>query len=440
MIDHHAIHLAVRAHVLQTVVATATTGYERASSATYTDLNGVVQTAATDVLRDAHYVNGAGPQTLLESAATNLLTDSEDLSAAAWAGAGVMSRIGLITNSGTAPDGTLTADTVQRAAQVVTLAPSTTYTLSAYIKRVDASVELFRVRNSISAAFLGPVLVTVGVSWTGTVPTLTITDGNGTLAATEALADDWYRVGVTFTTPATLAYNDIGLGNGARGTRFWGVELKAESTRSSYVPSTGTPGTRAADVWELAATATGYTSASGAFLASGFRVGMEVQPSGFTQTTPATITALSAGTMTVKGGRTPQVGATGRTIAVTLPAIRGYENVPITPVADTPYCEEEYLPGGLTTQTLGNFGTLEATPTYVLRLYGPQRTGMDALRRIADAVITHCAPTTPISVANHTVRVRSDVAPTPSALRLTDEGWAVITVSIPLRVHTANSR
>lgn len=191
----------------------------------------------------------------------------------------------------------------------------------------------------------------------------------------------------------------------------------------------------------IATLSTGYRIITFDFIAAGFRVGMEVTPT-LADTSRTTIIAIpTTATLTVKGGRTVPfpASATG-VLSVGLPQIRGYENVPITPVADEPYCEEEYLPGGLTTQTLGNFGTLEATPTYVLRLYGPQRTGMDALRRTADALLTHFAPTTPISVANHTVRVRSDVAPTPSALRLTDEGWAVITVSIPLRVHTANSR
>lgn len=172
----------------------------------------------------------------------------------------------------------------------------------------------------------------------------------------------------------------------------------------------------------------------------GFRVGMEVKPSGLADNAASTITAVRIDGLTVSRALTvPWFVETG-VLSVGLPAIRGYENIPITPVADEPYCEEEYLPGGMTTATLGNFGTLEATPTYVVRLYGPQRTGMDALRRTADALLTHFAPTTPISVAGHTVRVRSDVAPTPSPLGQTEDGWAVITVSIPLRVQTPNSR
>jgi hypothetical protein len=190
----------------------------------------------------------------------------------------------------------------------------------------------------------------------------------------------------------------------------------------------------------LAATATGYTRSSGSFLTDGFRVGMEVVPSGFTLTTAATITAVAALTMTVEGGRDTETAAGGRTLSVGLPQIRAFENVITSRTVGSPYVEEEYLPGGMTTATLGNFGSLEATPTYVLRLHGPQNTGMDALRRIADALLTHCAPATPIPVAGHTVRVRSDVAPTPSPLGQTADGWAVITVSIPLRVHTANSR
>ena len=180
---------------------------------------------------------------------------------------------------------------------------------------------------------------------------------------------------------------------------------------------------------------------TGGLLAAGFRVGMEVTPlGGFTDTRRGTIVRVTDTGVILKNGRTATTSASGRSVVAYLPQIRGFENIAITPVADEPYCEEEYLPGGMTTATLGNFGTLEATPTYVVRLYGPQRTGMDALRRTADALLTHFAPTTPITVAGHTVRVRSDVAPTPSPLGQTEDGWAVITVSIPLRVHTANSR
>jgi len=191
----------------------------------------------------------------------------------------------------------------------------------------------------------------------------------------------------------------------------------------------------------LAATATGYTRTSGSFVADGFAVGMDVTPSGFTQqTTPATITSVSALAMTVQGGRTAQSAGSGRTLVAGLPVLIGYENLDVTPAADTPYCVEEYLPGALAKATVGAFGELEATPLYVLRLLYPQRTGMTALRRTADALLNLFAPSTPLTVGSDVARVRGDLAPFPSPITQTEDGWASCTVTIPLRLRTNNSR
>lgn len=191
----------------------------------------------------------------------------------------------------------------------------------------------------------------------------------------------------------------------------------------------------------LEATATGYARASGSFLTDGFAVGMEVTPVGFPQTSVGRITAVTALTMTINGGRTVAASAGSRSLTAYLPAMRGYENVAITPVADTPYVTEEYLPGGGTTRTVGaNGATLEALPTYVLTLYAPQNSGIGALRRSLDALLETFAPGTPISVGPDVLRVRSDVIPSATAVRQLESGWAFSQLSIALRLFTANSR
>lgn len=190
----------------------------------------------------------------------------------------------------------------------------------------------------------------------------------------------------------------------------------------------------------LAATATGYTRQSGSFLTDGFAKGMEVTPSGFTQTATGVIEEITALTMTVKGGRTAAPSASGRSLVAYLPSLRGYENVPITPVADEPYCTEEYLPGGAGLATLGSFGELEVRPTYVVSVYAPQGGDVLAIRKTLDALLTHFAPNTPIAVGSDRAIVRGDVAPTPTPIRQLEDGWAVASLSIPLRLRTANSR
>lgn len=190
----------------------------------------------------------------------------------------------------------------------------------------------------------------------------------------------------------------------------------------------------------LEANAAGYVRASGSFLTDGFAVGMEVTPAGFPQTSVGRITAVTALTLTINGGRTVAASAGARSLTAYLPAMRGYENVAITPVADTPYVTEEYLPGGgLDVITMGTNSDLEARPTYVLTLFAPQNTGIGALRKSLDALLEHFAPKTAIPVGTDTLRVRGDVGPSSTAIRQLESGWAFAQLTVPLRLRTANT-
>lgn len=122
-----------------------------------------------------------------------------------------------------------------------------------------------------------------------------------------------------------------------------------------------------------------------------------------------------------------------------MPALVAYENVDATPTPRTPYVAEEYLPGAATTITIGSGGTLRAQPTYVLRCYGTPGIDVAVLRGFTDTLLARFRPGTSWSIDGDTLRVRSDVAPSPSPLTQTEDGWAVITCSIPLEFHTANS-
>lgn len=201
--------------------------------------------------------------------------------------------------------------------------------------------------------------------------------------------------------------------------------------RTLVVATTGTT--------TLEATSTGYARATGSFLADGFLVGMPVTPSGFTQTAQGIITAVDALTMTIDGGRTVQTSGSGRSLVSGLPSLVAYENVASVPTANVPYVEEEYLPGGANAITIGSGGTLRVTPTYVLRCHGRVNVGIGALRAQTDALLAHCKPGTSWLVDGHTLRVRHDVAPFPSPLTVTDDGWAVVTLSVPLEYHAPNT-
>lgn len=191
----------------------------------------------------------------------------------------------------------------------------------------------------------------------------------------------------------------------------------------------------------LAATATGYSRAAGSFVTDGFVVGQEVTPAGFTQTTPAVLDAVSALTLTVRGGRDVEASGAGRTLSVGLPAFREWENVQLKPDGNRWRVKESYLPGPASQITLGSGGEIEGEPMYVVTLYGIQNTGPSALNKMADAVLALFPPRYPLSLSNgDVVRVRSDEAPYAGQITHSDiPGLAAVLVTIPLRIRSANS-
>lgn len=189
----------------------------------------------------------------------------------------------------------------------------------------------------------------------------------------------------------------------------------------------------------LAATTTGYTRTTGSFLTDGFTNGMEVTPSGFTQTAVGTVIAVSALSMTIDGGRTAQSAGAGRTLAVGLPSLRAWENVALNPTTNQPFIEENYLPGAGEQVTLGPLGEIEIDPSYVVKVYVPAQGGIGAARSYTDALFTLFAPRTSLSVTGHTVSVRTRPAPFAGQLLQTESGFAVVPFTVPLRARTANA-
>jgi hypothetical protein len=195
---------------------------------------------------------------------------------------------------------------------------------------------------------------------------------------------------------------------------------------------------------DLAATATGYVrSDGGSFLTDGFMAGMEVVPTGFTETLPGIVTSLSATSLTIAGGRDVEAAAPGRTLSVALPSLQAWEN-DIFPAEGTDlsnrwYVDEDYLPGPSVVRTTGPGRRVDTQPAYVLTLYGPPNFGVLAHFTLADALLNHFAPHTALFPSSGDVlRVRGDVAPYRGQLTVR-EGFALITVTLPLWLRTVNS-
>jgi hypothetical protein len=197
----------------------------------------------------------------------------------------------------------------------------------------------------------------------------------------------------------------------------------------------------------LAATTTGYTRTTGSFVTDGFAVGMEILPAGFTANLRATITAVSALSMTVNRTLTAQTAGSARSLTVGMPGTRVWENAepsdasgaPASITQGSPYFEEQYLPGPAARATLGTGGELEWLPMYAPRVYVPANGGAKAARGYSDALLSHFAPETTMAVSTDTLRVRSIPAPYSGQLLPGDPGFAMVPVTIPLLLRTPNS-
>lgn len=188
----------------------------------------------------------------------------------------------------------------------------------------------------------------------------------------------------------------------------------------------------------LSATATGYARAAGSFVTDGFKVGMEITPTGFTSNPVDVLDAVAALALTTKSARSVEAAAGGRTIAALFPALRSFENAALTPVTGRHFIEEDFVPA--THRLLSgpaNGGEVVEEGEYFLKWYGIPGSGISALRKSVDALKARFTPGTNLTAGSHTVRVRGEVGPqTGQIIPLTNH--AVLVLRIPWQVYSLN--
>ena len=245
-------------------IPTPATFTGRASTATYYNSAGVIQTAGSGVARDDAYFpdeNGVfrSAGLLLEAAVTNYIDESVDLTDdSTWFNYKFLAPT---LNAGTAPDGTNTAtslvpntETVNRTFACYNIATTFQGTLT---------VSIFAKANGYNRFVLGIDGSSAGGSFGGgatfDLSTGTVTQGSSGVGAITELPNGWYRCSVTHTNTAQafLIYpviagqdnsgNTFWAGDGTSGYLFWGAQLEESSYPTSYIPTAGSTVTRAAD-------------------------------------------------------------------------------------------------------------------------------------------------------------------------------------------------
>jgi hypothetical protein len=196
--------------------------FTRASSATFVDSSGV-----------------------LRSAVTNLLPYSEEFDQY-----GILLDASLISNSATAPNGTLSADKLiedignsGHRHRFISSGADTSTTYSVYAKSAGRDLVL-NIQNPGAGAYR----VYFNLS-TGTSTILTNTSATGSHSITE-IGNGWYRCSITYSFTESDAYyldnlvgfsgSDIYTGDGTSGIYIWGAQLEQASTVGDYVPTGAT--------------------------------------------------------------------------------------------------------------------------------------------------------------------------------------------------------
>lgn len=256
--------------------------FTRASTGRYFNSSGVLTSAAIDTPRfNYNPATLAARGLLLEESRTNSLLYSEEFDNVYWNKGNLEGT--LTANSTTAPDGATTAELYQEntvtTGRYITRSNSFTsglaYTVSVFAKQAPGATR-YAGLVLLSGAFGVSVTAVFTLSGAGSVTI--VTAGTGTSASIQQCANGWYRCTLTSTATVTTSANiQIRLtnspsgiagytGDGSSGIYIWGVQLEAGASASSYIPTSASTVTRAADSATLSTLSNWFNTNEGTIL------------------------------------------------------------------------------------------------------------------------------------------------------------------------------
>jgi len=205
----------------------------------------------TDWVEEGIYSSGFG--LLVEPAATNLMTYSEQFDNAAW----TKSNVTITADDIAAPDGSTTSDKLAATTTAGNVYASNSLSAVKYSQGVFAKAgtnTTFRL-DFVTSGFGEGGQVVFDLS-AGTVGTITnrggTTDTTGTI---ESFGNGWYRCSVSLTATAGTYFTQI-FQTSIGYIHAWGAQLEAGSVPTSYIPTTTAAVTRATEAgnvnWPIA--------------------------------------------------------------------------------------------------------------------------------------------------------------------------------------------
>jgi len=254
--------------------------FTRASSATYTDASGVVQTAATNAPR-WDYAGGVLRGLLIEEQRTNTLLWSSVFTNAVWS----QGNVTLTPNQSGAPDGTATFTRLAETATTNSFYLLTTFTALPASTTVALSLYARAQQNrylqlSLDDSAANGLFATFDLQ-TGTVSGALSGRGAATLgtASIQPIGGGTYRCAITGSINAGMnrvIFNPANTGNAgwlpsyagnpANGLLIFGAHLEQGAFPTSYIPTTSVSVTRAIDVCQIPTNVSWFSGTSSSLL------------------------------------------------------------------------------------------------------------------------------------------------------------------------------